>query len=142
MRSKAASVLVPLVALLALAIQGTFVSAENPPAKTGTVVGKVSFRGMTLPGGTIAFHPAKGKPIKAKIAADGSYEAKKVPVGAMRVTVETELLKPAPRKLPAPPAPAPGEKYVKIPQQYASPQTSGLTYEVKEGKQNLDVHLN
>jgi hypothetical protein len=142
MRSRAVSLFVPLAALVALAILGTVASADVLPAKTGTVAGKIMFSGKPLPGGTITFHPAKGKPIKVKIKADGSYEAKKVPVGKMRVTVETESLRLAGgKKPPAPPAPAPGGKYIPIPQKYASPKTSGLTLEVKEGKQTHNIEL-
>lgn len=147
MRSRAISV-IPLAALLVLVCWGTGASAEDAPAKTATVTGKVTFRGQPLPRGTVAFHPEKGKPIKAKLQEDGTYEAKKVPVGKVRLTVETESLKPAPRKPPAPggkppapPAPAPAGKYIPIPVKYADPRTSGLTLDVKEGKQVHDIVL-
>src|SRR5437016_6308627 len=66
-------------------------AAENP--KVGQIEGTVRFQGKPLPGGTVSFHPDKGKPFVAQLQDDGSYTLKNVPVGAMRVTIETESLK-------------------------------------------------
>ena len=113
---------------------GLAVRAEENP-KVGQIEGTVRFQGKPLPGGTVSFHPDKGKPFVAQLQDDGSYTLKDVPVGAMRVTIETESL-----KNPAKP-PKGGKKYVPIPRAYADPKTSGLTYTMLEGRQAFDIEL-
>jgi hypothetical protein len=122
--------------LLPLAIlAAALASAEARPDKTGTINGKVTYKGEPLPGGTVTFHPAKGKPIVGKLQADGSFSVKGVPVGPTRVAIETESVKPRPG------APPKGGKYVAIPAKYRSHMTSGLTCEVKAGNQTFDLVL-
>jgi hypothetical protein len=99
----------------------------KPDAKGGKVVsGKVTFKGKPLAGGKIRFVPAKkSAAVEAEIQADGTYEAKGVPVGEARVVIQ------------------PSDKSVKLPARYADAKTSGLTYEVKkEGDNYLDIDLN
>ena len=88
-----------------------------------------------MPGGTVKFYPNKGKAITGKLDATGTYAVKDVPLGPARVAVETESVKPKPGAAPK------GAKYVAIPVRYASPETSGLTYEVSAGKQTFDIDL-
>ncbi len=105
---------------------------ETKAAEAGkvcSVMGKVTYKGQPLPSGTIAFHPAQGKAVSANIAEDGSYAADDVPVGELRVTVE-----PPSKRVPI-------KLFVKIPDKYKSPKTSGLTYDAKEGKQTFDIEL-
>jgi hypothetical protein len=118
-------------ALTALLAPGGSLPAAEKPGKTGAVQGKVTYKGLPVTGGTVAFHPAKGKPVVAKIQADGGYSAKDVPVGEVVVAVETESVKKA----------GGGAKYVKIPAKYAGPKTSGITVTIKEGKQTYDIDL-
>ena len=91
----------------------------------------MTYKGAPLPGGTVAFHPDKGKPVAAQIQPDGTYSARAVPVGDVVVTVETESVKKA----------GGGAKYVKVPAKYAGPKTSGLTVTIKAGKQTHDINL-
>jgi hypothetical protein len=79
--------------LSALALLTLSVGATDTPATPVVIQGKVSYKGVPLRGGTVAFHPAKGKPIKVAISEDGGYALKNVPVGEARVTVETDSLK-------------------------------------------------
>jgi hypothetical protein len=117
--------------------------------ETGMITGRVTFRAEPLPGGTVAFHPARGKPVVGKLKPDGTYAVKAVPVGRVRVTVETESVRPRPRvpsSVPPGSADPPRKKgdapkYVRIPEKYARPQTSGLTYDVRAGNQTLDLAL-
>jgi hypothetical protein len=88
---------------------------------TASVQGKVTYNGQPLPGGTIAFHPEKGKPVEGKIIADGTYSADKAPVGTMRVTVKA--------------------KGARLPQKYAFADKSGISVEIKKGRNNIDVDL-
>jgi hypothetical protein len=62
----------------------------------GRVSGKVyQSNGQPLPGGRVWFFPSEGgNPISALIQEDGHYEARDVPIGLAKVTVETEFLNP------------------------------------------------
>ena len=86
---------------------------------TGAVQGKVTYNGAPLPGGTVAFHPEKGKPVEAKTNEDGTYSADKVPVGRMRVSIKAKGL----------------------PKKYSSEKTTPLLVEVQKGRNNIDVDL-
>jgi hypothetical protein len=127
--------LATLFALVALLGLGLATRAEEKPKKVGKIDGKVNFEGKPLPGGTVSFHPEKGKPFVAQLQDDGTYSVKDVPVGEMKVTIETESL-----KNPAKP-PKGGKKYIPIPRKYGDPKTSDLTYKVVEGAQTLDIEL-
>ena len=60
----------------------------------------------------------------------------------MRLTVETESVKPKPRKAPEPPAKDKKlPQYMPIPKKYSNKNTSGLKYTVKEGKQTFNIDL-
>ncbi len=87
--------------------------------ETGAVEGVITFKGQPLAEGKVSFHPEKGKPVAAEIKADGSFEAKGVPAGTLRVTVEAKFL----------------------PRKYSSPDTSGIRVEVKKGKQKINLEL-
>jgi hypothetical protein len=119
-------------------------------ASAAEVQGKALYKGQPLPSGTIAFHPAKGKAIKVEIQPDGTYSAKKVPVGQVKVTIDTEPAKPRVKdKAPAKDKdkaapkdkPEKAPKYVPIPKKYATPETTPLRFEVKAGKQTADFEL-
>jgi hypothetical protein len=86
---------------------------------TGTVEGKVTFKGKPLDKGKIAFHPEKGKPVTADIQKDGTYTAKNVPVGELRISIEAKGL----------------------PKDYADPKKSALRLEIKKGMNNCDFDL-
>jgi len=132
--------------LAALLILIAPLGADEKPSKIGTVSGKVTFKDQPLPGGTVAFHPEKGKAVIAALVADGSYSAK-VPAGEYRVTIETESLKDKGKE------PAKGEekpkggdkkeapKYVKIPEKYGDPTKTPLRVTVTEGEQTVDLKL-
>jgi len=123
---------------------------EEKKGDTGTVSGKVTYKGKPLPGGNVTFAGKDGKSLAAAIHEDGTYSLEKVPPGEYKVAVETESLRKAapgggvpPKggdKIAPPPA-ADAPKYVAIPVKYANPETSGLTYTVKTGKQTFDIDL-
>jgi len=75
----------PLAALLSAAALGC------GPGKA-PVSGSVTLDGKPLPAGTIAFLPAKGQGASAEIK-DGAYTATDVPIGEVRVVVDTSALK-------------------------------------------------
>jgi hypothetical protein len=131
----------------------------------GSVSGKVSYKGKTLPAGLVTFIPeaGKGHPFNAEIQEDGSYTVNKVPTGPVKILVKTtEPPKPPARTGPGgvgihmgPPEGALPEgvknpladlkaeaaKYVKIPPKYADAEQSDLTYTVTSGAQNYDIEL-
>jgi len=133
---------------------------------SSSVSGKITFRNNPLHGGTVTFSGPGETPWTktAQIGDDGSYTLNGVPTGQARITVETDTAKPAnpqakqmaskmmPKgdKMPEGAEHSPffqmkqqqsGDKYVAIPQKYKKPETSGLTYEVKRGKQEHNINL-
>jgi hypothetical protein len=113
----------PLTALvLVLLAAGPSAADEKKP--TGEVTGRIAFRGQPLPTGTVALHPAQGKPITAQVQPDGTFRLEKVPVGEMAVTVE-----------------ATKDGRPLMPAQYADPKKSGLKFEVKQGRQECNIDL-
>lgn len=58
----------------------------------GKVNGKVTLDGQPLPAGTISFIPSNGSAVGAEIK-DGQYAVERVPVGDVKVTVETASVK-------------------------------------------------
>jgi hypothetical protein len=111
------------------------------------VTGKVLYKGKPLPGGMVTFVTADGFASKGIIDEDGSYTIKTL-VGDVKICVDNTMLA---RKGPAPkkgagkskePAPEqPKGKYVPLPRKYSNPDTSGLSWTVKKGKQTHDIEL-
>jgi hypothetical protein len=146
MRTMLRTVLLDLlgtVAAMALPSLIAHAQEQQKVAETGVVEGHVTYRGNPLQEGTIQFHPEKGKPVVVKLQAEGTFKAKDVPVGELRVTVETESVNPANVKDgdKKDTGPAKETKYQPIPVKFAKPETSGLTAEIKKGKQTLDIDL-
>jgi hypothetical protein len=134
---------------------------------TATVTGKVYLDETPLKGGTVVFLPADGKGYgRADIQEDGSYKIEKAPAGKGKITVDTEWMNPANRADtskftkygPPPGAKAPdgktlddifrkdkagdlGARYIPIPPDYADPDKTTLTYDVKSGKQEHNIKL-
>jgi hypothetical protein len=103
--------------------------------KTGTVSGKVLFKGVPLAGGWVMYHSQDGREFSATLLEDGTYEISGVPVGTARVAVGTsnDLLPPfLAGKQP---------RVVTLPRRYAEAQKSGLTLEVQAGRQTHDLNL-
>jgi hypothetical protein len=122
-------------------------------SSTGTVSGKVTYKGAPLKGGTVTF-VNKQQSSLAEIQEDGSYKAEKVPTGDATISVETTSLKP-PNQMAMknrPPAGAQGgpkmpdyearaKRYIQIPDKYSDAQQSGLKYTVKSGSQEFEIKL-
>jgi hypothetical protein len=120
---------------------------------TGDVSGQVKFEGTPIASGRIVFQSQEGKQeFYRSLIKDGSFEIKGVPVGEVKITVES---------FPPPtgePSNIPGKDlgimrdksgskptgsgpYVKIPERYGSFDKSGLTYTVTQGPQTKDFNL-
>jgi hypothetical protein len=129
-------------------------------SSSGTVSGKVSHKGQTLGGGTIAFFSPGKSSVVSQISPDGSYTIAKIPTGPVKISVETGSAKPAaaPKGMAPPPGAAnlppeaanspvyggqkpSGGKYVPIPENYGDPDKSNLTYTVQSGSQTFNIDL-
>src|SRR5436190_23943856 len=71
--------------------------------KTAVVQGSVSIDGTPITFGTVAFVGEDGRADSAMIQPDGTYTAKKVPLGEVVITVVTYPLPPQVRPPDAPP---------------------------------------
>jgi hypothetical protein len=128
---------------------------ENTKQDTGWVQGKITYKGAPLPSGLITFHLPTKEPFEDLIMSDGSYESVGLPPGQYKVTVITKEFKGFPGnpkgkgfpkgQMKGPKGGPPPEyippRYIAIPQKYADPKTSGLTVQVKVGKQNFNIDL-
>lgn len=123
-------------------------------SSTGTVTGTVKRKdGTVLKGGNVALITSKGQSFSSPIGENGTYTVEKVPVGDVKITVETETLNPArsaARKYSAPPSasgstytpPDPSamaKRYVPIDLKCAEQGTTSLTYKVKGGNQTHEI---
>jgi hypothetical protein len=141
-RWRCAIVVVCLPALVAL------LGCGGPPS--GTVKGRVTFKGEPVVLGTIAFHGADGRVASGSISG-GAYRVEKVPVGPATLTVQAHP--PAAPLVPPPGESGPSESatqfaaavarrtFVALPARFADKNTSGLTYAVQNGGQTYDVTL-
>ncbi len=104
-----------------------------------TVIGKVSYKGAPVTGGTLTLYSAEGAPYPVAIKADGTFNVSGVPVGQMGVAIDTGA---APA---APPAGSSGGQapppHVDLPKKYKDPKSSGLTWDIKGGKNTKDFDL-
>jgi hypothetical protein len=136
----------PRVALQALAAAATLALAGCGVPK-GELEGKVTFNGQPLTGGMVIIQPSKGwtdddnaVATSTKIEPDGSYYLSNIPLGPAKLGVQTM----GAFKLGINPANEPREwfgKGVPIPLQYGDPNKSGLSVEIKRGKQGHDIAL-
>jgi hypothetical protein len=121
-------------------------------SSTGTVRGKVSCNGTMLKGGKVTFFYPDGRGIPSGIQEDGSDLLEKLPLGPVKICVDTSSLDPRQRRVYAyapppgmkpPPdkAPSAGDLYVPIPWKYIDRETTDLTWEVKGGRQTYDIEL-
>jgi hypothetical protein len=140
--------------LLALAA----LTAAGCGPRTATVTGKVTYKGNVVKGGRVVFASEKGPSVLAVIGEDGSYTAEHVPVGNVKIAVQTKYLGVAagmgkagapPKDAGGPDGQKPGKlspeeaarKFVAIPSSYEDAETSGLTYTVRGGSQEHDLVL-
>jgi hypothetical protein len=126
----------------------------------GSILGKVTFQGTPVSGGTIHFIQGDRKTVLA-IRGDGAYSGE-IPVGVYKVAIETESIKYRDREKmlekwqetvgpelvqkkqqvrPTPGTTAAKLIYMEIPSRYNDPAQSGLSYEVTAGKQERDFEL-
>jgi len=110
------------------------------------VRGQVTFDGRPLSRGAVVFHGADGSSTAAMIGSDGRYEVRThrgagLPPGHYRVSISPQQAgdDPAERVLyEVEPTQA---QPVEVPARFLSPETSGVTMEVREGMEEYDLEL-
>jgi hypothetical protein len=149
MRSKTSPAGGPLVALACLLVAGC--GARG----TGHVSGKVEYDGRPLDGGTVFFAHENGAGFQSLIKPDGSYEVNKIPVGRVRIAVQTpkpyagkgggeasvEGLPPEAQEQVKRETEGRQKTFTKIPDVYGDAEKSGLTLDVTGGDQTFDIKL-
>jgi len=120
-----------LVLLLLLVLAG----CSSSKSGTREVSGKVTYKGEPLPGGTITFQSAndKDKVGRTGINEDGSYKLGNAPEGDVKIFFIGPSRPSDTTKGKAPP--------VTLEAKYLKPETSGVSYTVKEGTQTYDIDL-
>jgi hypothetical protein len=106
--------------------------ASGPP--TGSVSGKVTYKGQPLTTGVVTFLNEKtGSGASGDLDGSGRYHIVLVRTGEYKVAVY--------RRPPAPGERIVGSARLSIPEKYQAPETSGLTATVKEGENTADFAL-
>jgi hypothetical protein len=107
-----------LFAACAVLVSGGAVSAADE--ELASVGGKVIYNGKPLDDAVITFHLKDDQFVGAKIK-DGKFRVDRVPIGAVKVTIDS--------------------KKVALPAKFADPETSGLSVEVKKGKNPVNFMI-
>ncbi len=118
-----------------------------PSGPKGTVTGTVRYEGKPVTKGILNLDGGKGYLVTSEITEDGTYElktvhGKSVPVGKYTVAVIPPIDPAAPTspeemaKLRSAPKPK-----AELPEKFYSNRTSGVTIEIVEGAQELDIDL-
>jgi hypothetical protein len=127
-----------LILLLGFALTGC------GDSESGSVSGTVRFKDTPLPSGTVTFYGPNSLTASAPIQADGTYSATKVPLGSVKVAVNTppaasEKAKAAFEKMRK--GASLGGETVSIPPRYGKPDQSGLELTVATGAQVYNIDL-
>jgi hypothetical protein len=101
---------------------------------TGSVTGRVLFRGRPLPGGRIIFVIGPGRRLSAEINKDGTYALTGLPPGALRVALD-------PTSVPLSGQGQGKREGQPLPARYRDPDRSGLRAAIRPGRQQLDFNL-
>lgn len=102
--------------------------------RLGEVSGTVTVDGSPLDYGIVNF-VSPGGAASAPVLA-GKFEAGGVPVGAVRIAVRA-----LPRPVVAEPAAEGARPYAPLPERYLSSEQSGLSLDVKGGRQRHDISI-
>jgi len=105
---------------------------------TGSVSGKVTYKGQPLTTGEVQFYaPEKGAGAGGKLDGSGNYTLQgAIDVGTYKVYVQP----PVPEQLP-PGTPPPKAAPFNIPPKYQTPQSTPLTKEVKAGNNDIPIDI-
>lgn len=129
-------------------------SESSLPGPTGTVIGKVTYKGSPLPAGsTVTFvNQENGMAAVGQVAGDGSYtllmrgERKvltgpyRIAIGPAQVSVDPSSNPEAYKAIMEGTAKMP-ETTTSFPEKYKTAETSGLTFSVQPGSNIFDIEL-
>jgi hypothetical protein len=157
-----------LILILPLLVALAAGCGKGNPNAPASISGKVTYKSKPVTGGMITFHTNDAGINQVPIMPDGTYSYEGLPVGELKVSIDTEALNPDRKKgqqyggaqgknmmSPGPegvgkaPAGPPGMtegtlqgEYVKIPPKYRDKATSGLTVTLSKGQNtNKDFEL-
>jgi hypothetical protein len=127
-------------------------SASGCDSNTSTLVGKVTYQGKPVVGGSVIVYCPDRQIVRSIIGTDGTYSIPNVPSGQAIVTVQAPARVPAGLRMkqslppssggPIPPTvEANDTARVLIPQRYALPEESGLSVVVDRGQVTYDIDL-
>jgi hypothetical protein len=110
-----------------------------------TVSGKVTLSGRPVTAGTVLFLGAEHQIATGRLDAEGRYLVPHVPTGIVKVAVLTlrpqQLRAAGYRPKDAPPLHSRLTTLVPVPEKYHSPETSGLTCDIRSTRQEYDIAL-
>jgi len=133
--------LLSLCSLLFLSgCQGTSDTDRGP---TGTLSGKVAYKGEALKEGTVQLNnPEKGSGGEVTINEDGTFEFTSA-AGLVTGTYQVSVVPPMVEKSFGPDTPASEvpKEMPNIPEKYRYPDSSGLSVEIKEGENTLEIEM-
>lgn len=128
--------------MMSLVIMLTTCAVGCSPTTTGSVEGRVTFKGKPVGTGLVVFIDPDGHAtLPVAVDADGTFRIPKVPIGLMKVSFDN----PPPPSLPAavrttgdedPEITALREqakRFVATPLRYKDPASSGLSFEIQRG---------
>jgi hypothetical protein len=121
------------VVVAAAAVSLTSCSARNAGLSGAEATGTVTLDGQPFPAGTVVFI-GPSESTTAEIRSDGSYHARNVPLGAVRVVIATT----GPSAAQGGQGPAP---QTPPPPRYCSATTSGLELTVSTGSNSFDIPM-
>ncbi len=135
------------LAALALLLTALAVCGCGKGRHANIVTGKVYVGDKVATGGTVLFLDAEGNVARTAIGKNGAYQVAGLAPGPAKVGVVGHahvppgLQTPVKGKPGGTPAEAAPEDGPVISARYADPEKSGLTYEVRSGKQDHDIEL-
>jgi hypothetical protein len=141
---------------LGLLVLAAGCTKRRKDAEYSEVSGRVLYKNQPLPGGRVTFITTDGFTGATNIDEKGNYKIN-APVGPVKIAVDNAMLLRGggvgrrgggpPAKMPGLKRPdseqahAPTGRHVNIPDKYADPDASGLTYTVVAGAQTFDIKL-
>ena len=130
---------------VALALTVAIAGCGDSRGPTGTVSGKVTFKGQPVTEGMVSFVSAEGHGASGLLDSAGNYtlvtaDGPGVPAGDYKVAIRPPVTG-DPDELPIDFDPAEQPEYPNIPSKYRSPTNSSLTATVKEDANTFDFDM-
>ena len=113
-------------------------------AETGELSGTVTYNSKPVRMGTVTVAAADGSIQTGTINTDGTYTVTGIPIGPAKISVgspDPKSTKVAQRKKEEPPPKPDTTNWMAIPSKYGDAKDSGLTTEIKSGKNAFPIEL-